>query len=219
MLFCRVFLRLPVIPNRSLSVVVAFLGCAVWISGATEAVAQQTEEVKARLETKKVDRTRPDCTILQNLEAAGEFKTLLKLFAAADLVSELKGPGERTLFAPKDSVFEQILQGTVERLLRPENKQELVRLLKNHVANSMKVTSDDMGRGIGPTIQMTMGKDSILLEKRGARLTADRIAINKPDIACSNGVIHVIDGVLKPRESGELPRLIKTTSPAPDDVK
>jgi uncharacterized surface protein with fasciclin (FAS1) repeats len=123
------------------------------------------------------------------------------------------------LFAPNDGAFEELPQGTVERLLKPENREELVRLLKNHVANSMKVTAEDMGRGIGPTIQMTMGKDSIVLEKRGARLTADRIDINTTDIACSNGVIHIIDGILKPRESAQSLRLIKTTAPVPNAVK
>lgn len=182
-----------------LSVTVALLGGTPWNFGATKAVAQLQDDAKTLLGTIELSKSKPDFDVMQNVVATGEFKTLITLLTAADLTSELKGPVDRTLFAPNDTAFEKLPKGTVERLLRPENKQELVRLLKNHVANNMTVTAEDMEKGIGPTIQMTMGKDSILLEKRRNQLTADRVNIIKTDIRCSNGVIHVIDGILSPR--------------------
>lgn len=187
------FLTVVVLPMT-----VAILADVHWNLGAHTAVAQQKEEPTTRLGTKTSDRTKPDFDIVQNLNATGEFKTLLKLLKAADLVSELKGPGDRTLFAPSDSAFEKLPKGTIERLLRIEGRPELVRLLKNHVANSMKVTAEDLGKGIGPTVQMTMGKDSIVLDKRRNQFTADRVNIVRTDIYCKNGVIHVIDGLLTP---------------------
>lgn len=190
--------RTPLLNVVVLSMTIATPADVLWNLGARPAVAQQKEEPPTRPGTKTFGRTKPDFDIVQNLDATGEFKTLLKLITAADLVSELKGPGDRTLFAPSDSVFEKLPKGTIERLLRVESRPELVRLLKNHVANSMKVNAEDMGKGIGPTVQMTMGKDSIVLDKRRNQLTADRVNIVRTDIYCRNGVIHVIDGLLTP---------------------
>jgi len=127
--------------------------------------------------------------------AAGSFKTLAAALTAADLVSTLKGAGPFTVFAPTDEAFAKLPAGTVETLLKPENKAKLQRILTYHVvagnvmaADVVKMTSAKAVSGDMLTIKTTSG---VMIN--GAKVV-------KADIRTSNGVIHVIDTVLLPSE-------------------
>ncbi|MCW5754691.1 MAG: fasciclin domain-containing protein [Phycisphaeraceae bacterium] len=130
-------------------------------------------------------------TIAQN---AGTFKTLLAAAQAAGLVDALKGPGPITVFAPTDEAFAKLPAGTVESLLKPENKQKLSDILKYHVVSGRVYARDAVMAERAPTL---------LGAKVTARVMDGRLKINgasvvKSDIQASNGVIHVIDAVLLP---------------------
>ena len=128
--------------------------------------------------------------IVEVAQEAGQFQTLLAAAKAAGLVSTLKGDGPLTVFAPTDKAFEQLPAGTVERLLRPENKAELKALLTYHVVPG-RIRARD------------------LLQQRSARtVNGDRVPFGlrvnganviQADVRASNGIIHVIDAVLMPR--------------------
>jgi uncharacterized surface protein with fasciclin (FAS1) repeats len=133
--------------------------------------------------------------IVDTAVAAGSFKTLAAALTAADLVSTLKGPGPFTVFAPTDEAFAKLPAGTVEALLKSENKAKLRRILTYHVvagtvmaADVMKMTSAKAVSGDMLTIK-TMG---------GVMINGSKVV--KTDIKASNGVIHVIDTVLLPAE-------------------
>lgn len=129
-----------------------------------------------------------------DVAVAGKFNTLVAAVQAAGLVDTLNGPGPFTVFAPTDEAFAALPPGTVERLLRPENKAELVRLLTYHVVPGRVLAADLAGRTSRPATVA------------GARLSIDGrqgVAINTArviaaDVAASNGVVHVIDRVLLP---------------------
>jgi transforming growth factor-beta-induced protein len=132
--------------------------------------------------------------IVDTAVAAGSFTTLAAALQAADLVDTLKGDGPFTVFAPTDEAFARLPAGTVESLLKPENKAQLVAVLTYHVvpgkvkaADVVKLTSAKTVNGQSVTIKVTDGAVSV----DGAKVTAT-------DIAASNGVIHVIDSVILP---------------------
>ena len=128
--------------------------------------------------------------------AAGDsnFKTLVAALTAADLVETLAGDGPFTVFAPTDAAFAKLPAGTVEELLKPENKDTLVQVLTYHVvpgnvlaADVSKLTSADTVAEIPLTVKVDMGKVMI-----------NDATVTTADIIASNGVIHVIDSVLLP---------------------
>lgn len=128
---------------------------------------------------------------------AGSFNTLVAAVKAADLVDTLKGEGPFTVFAPTDEAFAALPEGTVENLLKPENKDQLIAVLTYHVVPG-KVMSGD----ISGTSTMTA---SVQGQKLDINAT-DGVKINDAtvvtaDVAASNGVIHVIDKVLLPPQS------------------
>ena len=126
--------------------------------------------------------------------ANGSFKTLVAAVKAAGLVETLQGKGPFTVFAPTDEAFAKLPQGTVESLLKPENKATLVAILTYHVVGA-KVMAADVKTGMVKTVNGAEldvkawdGKVSV----NGAKVTA-------ADVAASNGVIHVIDTVVLPK--------------------
>jgi uncharacterized surface protein with fasciclin (FAS1) repeats len=124
---------------------------------------------------------------------AGTFNTLAAALTAAGLVETLKGPGPFTVFAPTDEAFAKLPAGTVDELLKPENKDKLTAILTYHVVPGA-VMSTDLTEGMkAATVQG--GEVTIMLEG-GAKV--NDATITTPDIAASNGVIHVIDTVLMP---------------------
>ncbi len=137
----------------------------------------------------------PTADIVDTAVAAGSFKTLAAALTAADLVSTLKGKGPFTVFAPTDEAFSKLPAGTVETLLKPENKAKLVSILTYHVVSGSVMAADVVKLKEATTVQG--GKVSIMLH--GADVMVNNANVVKTDIKTSNGVIHVIDTVLMPK--------------------
>ena len=132
--------------------------------------------------------------IVDTAVAAGSFTTLAKALTAADLVATLKGPGPFTVCAPTDDAFAKLPAGTVENLLKPENKAMLRRLLTYHVVPG-KVMAADVVKVSSAT---AVSGDKLSIKVNGGTVIVDKARIVKTDIAASNGVIHVVDTVLLP---------------------
>lgn len=132
--------------------------------------------------------------IVDTAVGAGSFTTLVAAVQAAGLVDTLKGEGPFTVFAPTDEAFAKLPAGTVENLLKPENKDQLVSILTYHVVPG-RVMSGDLSEGLmAKTVQG--GEVKITLDG-GPKV--DGANIVTPDVAASNGVIHVIDSVILPK--------------------
>jgi uncharacterized surface protein with fasciclin (FAS1) repeats len=134
--------------------------------------------------------------IVDTAVAAGSFKTLAKALQAADLVDTLKGAGPFTVFAPTDEAFAKLPAGTLESLLKPENKAKLRRILTYHVVPGKVMASDVVklrsAKAVsGDTLTITTGNGAV---------SVDQARVVKTDIATSNGVIHVIDTVIVPKD-------------------
>ncbi|MBX3403141.1 MAG: fasciclin domain-containing protein [Phycisphaeraceae bacterium] len=132
---------------------------------------------------------------------AGKFKTLCAAVEAAGLASTLRGEGPFTVFAPTDDAFAKLPAGTVENLLKPENKGRLVSLLTYHVVPGRVFSDKVVASGTLKTVQ---GGEIAITVKDGKAM-ADKATIVKTDIDAANGVIHVIDAVLMPAEPGGKP--------------
>ena len=133
--------------------------------------------------------------IVDTAVAAGSFKTLAKALEAADLVTTLKGAGPFTVFAPTDEAFTKLPAGTVEMLLKPENKAKLKRILTYHVVAG-KVMAADVTK---MSSAKAVSGDTLTIAAHDGMVMADKSRIVKTDIAASNGVIHVIDTVMMPK--------------------
>ncbi len=125
---------------------------------------------------------------------AGQFNTLVAAVKAAGLVETLQGPGPFTVFAPTDEAFAHLPAGTVDTLLKPENKDKLVAVLTYHVVSGKVMASDVVGLTEAPTVQ---GQKVHIDAKNGVKVNTANVI--KTDIVCDNGVIHVIDAVLLPK--------------------
>ena len=135
--------------------------------------------------------------IVDTAIAAGSFKTLAKALQAADLVETLKGEGPFTVFAPTDEAFAKLPAGTLNDLLKPENKKKLQRILTYHVVPG-RVSSTDV---VKLRTAKAVSGDSIDIAADGGTVRVENARIVKTDIAASNGVIHVIDTVIIPDDS------------------
>jgi uncharacterized surface protein with fasciclin (FAS1) repeats len=133
--------------------------------------------------------------IVDTAVAAGSFKTLAKALEAADLITTLKGAGPFTVFAPTDEAFAKLPAGTVEMLLKPENKAKLRRILTYHVVAG-KVMAADVTK---MSSAKAVSGDTLTIAAHDGMVMADKSRIVKTDIAASNGVIHVIDTVMMPK--------------------
>ncbi len=134
--------------------------------------------------------------IVDTAVAAGSFKTLVTAVKAAGLVDTLKGDGPFTVLAPTDEAFAKLPAGTVETLLKPENKDKLVALLTYHVIPARAMAADVVKLD-GKTVKSVQGSP-IKVEVEGKSVMVNDAKVVKADIACSNGVIHVIDTVIMP---------------------
>src|SRR5690349_10933660 len=132
--------------------------------------------------------------IVDTAVAAGSFNTLAKALTAADLVTTLNGPGPFTVFAPTDEAFAKLPAGTVENLLKPENKAMLRRVLTYHVVPG-RVTAADV---VKVSFAKAVSGDTLSIKADGSAVTVNNSKVVKTDIAASNGVIHVVDTVLLP---------------------
>ena len=127
---------------------------------------------------------------------AGTFETLVAAVSAADLVDTLKSEGPFTVFAPTDEAFAALPEGTVETLLKPENKDQLIAVLTYHVVPGKVMStdlSDDMTAATVQGSEITVDLDNGVMINDASVVTAD--------IETSNGVIHVIDSVILPPEA------------------
>lgn len=131
--------------------------------------------------------------IVDTAVAAGDFTTLIAAIQAADLVDALKGEGPFTVFAPTDAAFAALPEGTVDTLLKPENKDQLVSILTYHVVPGAVMSSDLTEEMTASTLQ---GGEVTFALDGGAKV--NDASIISADIAASNGVIHVIDAVIMP---------------------
>jgi uncharacterized surface protein with fasciclin (FAS1) repeats len=127
--------------------------------------------------------------------AAGSFKTLAKALDAAGLVTTLKGAGPFTVFAPTDEAFAKLPNGTLETLLKPENKEKLRRILTYHVVAGNVMASD--------VVKLQSAKavsgDTITVKVQDGVVHVDNATVTSADVIASNGVIHVIDSVILPK--------------------
>ena len=126
----------------------------------------------------------------------GSFNTLVTAIKAADLVDTLKGDGPFTVFAPTDEAFAKLPEGTVEDLLKPENKDKLVAILTYHVVPSKVMSSDIAGK---KTMAKTVEGDELTVDATSG-VKVDEATVTTADVGASNGVIHVIDTVLMPND-------------------
>ena len=136
-----------------------------------------------------------DRDIVDTAVAAGSFNTLVAAVKAADLVEALKGEGPLTVFAPTDEAFAALPAGTVEDLLKPENKEKLQAILKYHVVAGKVTAADVVKLKSAKTLQGQSA--TVKASKKGVML--DNANVVKTDIMTSNGVIHVIDAVILPK--------------------
>jgi len=137
--------------------------------------------------------------IVDTAVAAKDFKTLAAAVQAAGLAEALKGEGPFTVFAPTDKAFEKLEKenpGTIATLLKPENKKMLQDILKYHVVSGKVMAADVVKMKDGTTVKTLNGKSFELGLKNGVMVNNAKVI--KTDIACSNGVIHVIDTVILP---------------------
>jgi uncharacterized surface protein with fasciclin (FAS1) repeats len=133
--------------------------------------------------------------VVDTAVAAGQFKTLAAALKAAGLVDTLKGAGPFTVFAPTDEAFAKLPKGTVEELLKPENKAKLTAILTYHVVAGKVMAADVVKVKDAKTVQ----GGSIKVNAAGGKVMVDGASVVKTDIAASNGVIHVVDTVLMPK--------------------
>ena len=130
------------------------------------------------------------------LKSAGNFKTFLKAVEAADLASTLQKPGPLTVFAPTDTAFSKMSSGTLDELLKPENKAKLVKLLSYHIASG-KLTASELSKA--DEVKTLEGTEiDVEASTDGKTIEVDDAKILGSDIEASNGVLHAIDSVLQP---------------------
>lgn len=166
---------------RSLAVALA-LGLATPLAFAAEPAATSATAKRAQAD------------IVDTAVAAGQFKTLAAALKAAGLVDTLKGPGPFTVFAPTDAAFAALPAGTVDNLLKPENREQLTRILTYHVVPGKVMASSVASMDSATTVQ----GGRLDIDASGDGVTVDGARVTATDVAASNGVIHVIDKVLIP---------------------
>lgn len=138
----------------------------------------------------------PKADIVDTAVAAGQFKTLAAALNAAGLVGTLKGAGPYTVFAPTDAAFAKLPAGTVDNLLKPENKAKLVAVLTYHVVLGSVPSSALAGK---VTDAKTVQGGAVKVDATKGGVTVNGAKVVTADVAATNGVIHVVDTVLLPK--------------------
>jgi uncharacterized surface protein with fasciclin (FAS1) repeats len=124
-----------------------------------------------------------------------DFSTLVAALKAAGLVETLSGPGPFTVFAPTNAAFAKLPAGTLDNLLKPENKGQLTAILTYHVVAGKVLAADVVKLSSAKTVQ----GGEVAIKVNGGAVTVDGANVTATDIAGSNGVIHVIDSVILPK--------------------
>jgi uncharacterized surface protein with fasciclin (FAS1) repeats len=165
-----------------------FLAKTLWVGSVMALVATSSfgTSLKAAPATKD---------IVDTAVAAGSFKTLAAALQAAGLVETLKGKGPFTVFAPTDAAFAKLPAGTLDDLLKPENKAKLTAILTYHVVPGSVMAAQ---AATLPSAK-TVNGESLTIHATGGTVMVDNATVTTADIACTNGVIHVIDRVILPR--------------------
>ncbi len=184
--------------RTTMSSVVVLLATAGWAYGgcggsmANSSGGCESEAAPA-LTPVMMTEVKPD--IVDTAVAAGSFKTLAAALQAAGLVDALKGKGPFTVFAPTDEAFAKLPKGTVEELLKPENKAKLQAILKYHVVSGAVLAKD-----VKPGAVATLDGQRIDITTKDGKVMIDKATVTKTDIIAGNGVIHVIDSVILPSD-------------------
>lgn len=156
----------------------------------------EKNEAEAEVKTEATEAMKMD--VVDTAVKAGNFTTLVAAINAADLAEALKGPGPFTVFAPTDEAFQKLPAGTVEELLKPENKEKLAAILKYHVVGA-KVMAADVATMEADTL-LEGKKAQVVKDEETGAVTYAGANVTQTDIDCTNGVIHVIDAVVMPPE-------------------
>jgi uncharacterized surface protein with fasciclin (FAS1) repeats len=162
------------------------------LAAAKKAQAHAQAQAQTHVQTVAFNAEKKD--IVDTAVGAGSFKTLVAAVQAAGLVETLKGAGPFTVFAPTDEAFAKLPAGTVETLLKPENKEKLVAVLTYHVVPGKVMAADVVKLTEAPTVQGSKAKVKVV----DGAVMIDGAKVVKTDIETSNGVIHVIDAVILP---------------------
>jgi len=171
------------------AVPVAAIALAGW---ATVTVAQEKKE-----EPKKAPEAPKGKTIVETAAADATLKQFSSLLQSADLAAMLKGDGPFTVFAATDDAFNKLEKGKLDDLKKSENKAKLAGILKYHVVKG-KHSAADVAKLTGKTIKTENGEATVTV--KDGKTMIDTATVTKGDIACSNGVIHIVDAVLMPKE-------------------
>lgn len=174
------------IPAKTLRILPLALGMALAAPLAMAAGTGGTHAAPAQ--------SRASADIVDTAVAAGQFTTLAAALKAAGLVDTLKGSGPFTVFAPTDAAFAALPAGTVENLLKPENKDQLVSILTYHVVPG----SVPAATVVTLSEAATVNGDKVEIRTANGEVMVDGAKVTTADVAASNGVIHVIDKVLMP---------------------
>jgi uncharacterized surface protein with fasciclin (FAS1) repeats len=134
--------------------------------------------------------------IVDTAVKAGQFNTLAAALKAAGLVDTLKGPGPFTVFAPTDAAFKKLPSGTVENLLKPENKAQLIKILTYHVVPGKIMSASLAGK---KTDAKTVEGRTLAINATMTGVTVNEAKVLSADVAADNGVIHIIDTVVIPK--------------------
>lgn len=153
-----------------------------------------TTELFAGYGKENANKIVPAKDIIETAVAAGSFNTLAAALEAGGLIETLKSAGPFTVFAPTDEAFSKLPAGTVEDLLKPENKEKLVSILTYHVVPGKVMAQDVVNL---PSAQTVNGAD-VSIKVIGSEVNVNNAKVIQADIVSSNGVIHVIDQVLLP---------------------
>lgn len=133
--------------------------------------------------------------LVQTAVDAGQFKTLVAAVQAAGLGVALSGPGPFTVFAPTDEAFAKLPAGTVEDLLKPENREKLVAILTYHVIPGKVMAGDVAGKKLNVA---TLQGDDLAVDAMSGGVMINGATVTAADIEASNGVIHIVDQVILP---------------------
>ena len=139
--------------------------------------------------------SQPKMDVVDTAVNAGSFNTLVAAVKAADLVDTLKGEGPFTVFAPTDEAFAKLPAGTLDDLLKPENKAKLQAILTYHVVSGKVMAKDVMTMKEAKTVN----GESVMISMDANTVMIDNAKVVQADVECSNGVIHVIDTVILPK--------------------
>ncbi len=150
---------------------------------------------KSTTSTQASEKSEATLDIIDTAAKAGTFKTLATALKAAGLDQTLKGKGPFTVFAPSDEAFAKLPKGTVEELLKPENKKKLAAILNYHVVSGNVSAKDVMSMESAETVN----GESVKIKTVGTTVMVNDAKVIKTDIACKNGTVHVIDTVLMPK--------------------